>query len=61
MNILIPIGGKGERFSNCGYKEPKPLIPIFGKPMISYVIDNLFYKPEDKIFIIYYDIEGMNT
>ena len=41
MNIIIPIGGKGERFLNCGYKEKKPLINILGKPMISYVLDNL--------------------
>ena len=31
MNIVIPIGGKGERFSMNGYKEPKPLINILGK------------------------------
>jgi NDP-sugar pyrophosphorylase family protein len=31
MNIIITLGGKGERFSKNGYKEPKPLIPIFDK------------------------------
>jgi hypothetical protein len=25
MNIIIPLGGKGERFKNNGYIEPKPL------------------------------------
>ncbi len=29
MNIIIPLGGKGERFKNCGYDEPKPLINIY--------------------------------
>ena len=57
MNIIIPIGGKGERFLNCGYKEKKPLINILGKPMISYVLDNLKITQDDKVFIIYYDIE----
>jgi len=57
MNIIIPIGGKGERFSNCGYKEPKPLIHILGKPMIYYLFDNLNLTPEDKVFIIYYNID----
>jgi len=57
MNIIIPIGGKGERFLNCGYKEKKPLISILGKPMIYYVLDNLKITNDDKIFIIYYDIE----
>ena len=57
MNIIIPIGGKGERFLNSGYKEKKPLINILGKPMISYVLDNLKITQDDKVFIIYYDIE----
>jgi HAD superfamily hydrolase (TIGR01509 family) len=57
MNIIIPIGGKGERFLNCGYKEKKPLINILGKPMIYYVLDNLKITSDDKVFIIYYDIE----
>ena len=41
MNIIIPIGGKGERFTKCGYSLPKPLIKIFDKEMIFYVLDNL--------------------
>jgi HAD superfamily hydrolase (TIGR01509 family) len=53
MNIIIPLGGKGERFSKNGYKEPKPLIPIFDKCMIEYVIDNLVLIENDKVFIIY--------
>ena len=57
MNIIIPIGGKGERFINSGYKEKKPLINILGKPMIYYVLDNLKITNYDKIFIIYYDID----
>jgi HAD superfamily hydrolase (TIGR01509 family) len=56
MNIIIPIGGKGERFLNNGYKEAKPLINILGKPMIYYVLDNLNFTNDDKIFIIYYNI-----
>lgn len=53
MNIIIPLGGKGERFSKNGYKEPKPLIPIFDKCMIEYVIDNLCITENDFVFIIY--------
>ena len=58
MNIIIPVGGKGERFLNRGYKEKKPLINILGKPMISYVLDNLKIAADDRVFIIYYDIEN---
>ena len=53
MNILIPLGGKGERFSKNGYTQPKPLIPIFEKCMIEYVLDNLVLSNDDKVFIIY--------
>ena len=53
MNIIIPIGGKGERFSKNGYTEPKPLIPIFEKCMIEYVLDCIQTEQEDQIYIIY--------
>lgn len=56
MNILIPIGGKGERFKNKGYVDPKPLIKILDKEMIYYVLDNLKTSREDKVFIFYHDI-----
>jgi HAD superfamily hydrolase (TIGR01509 family) len=52
MNIIIPLGGKGERFKNT-YNKPKPLIQIFEKHMIDYVIDNLCISKDDKVFIIY--------
>ena len=53
MNIIIPLGGKGERFLKNGYNKPKPLIEIFDKCMINYVLDNLNVSNDDKIFIIY--------
>lgn len=53
MNIIIPLGGKGDRFKKNGYKVPKPLIKVFEKTMIEYVLDNLTLNSEDKIFIIY--------
>lgn len=40
-NILIPMAGLGSRFVEKGYYLPKPLIKIFGKPMIQHVIDSL--------------------
>lgn len=53
MNIIIPIGGKGERFKNKGYAVPKPLIKVFEKEMILHVLDNLILEKEDRVFIIY--------
>ena len=34
MTNLIPMAGEGARFLKEGYKDPKPLIDISGKPMI---------------------------
>jgi capsule biosynthesis phosphatase len=53
MNIIIPIGGIGQRFQNEGYLMPKPLINVLGKPMIYRVIDSLNLSKEDNIYIVY--------
>ena len=53
MNIIIPLGGRGERFSKNGYTDPKPLIPIFEKTMIEYAIDNLNICKEDHLYVFY--------
>lgn len=41
INIVVPMAGRGSRFSKAGYTLPKPLIPVFGRPMIEVVIENL--------------------
>lgn len=53
MNILIPLGGIGERFQKEGYTKPKPLINVLGRPMIFYVLDSLKVTADDTINIIY--------
>lgn len=55
MNILIPLGGKGERFQKDSYDRPKVLIPLFGKEMLQHVIDGLTLGPSDVLLIIYSD------
>lgn len=41
LNILLPMAGRGERFREAGFKLPKPLIDVQGRPMTKVVIDNL--------------------
>jgi dTDP-glucose pyrophosphorylase len=41
LNIVVPMAGRGSRFANAGYTDPKPLIPFGGRPMIQWVIDNV--------------------
>ena len=52
MNIIIPMAEKGSRFSEAGYKNPKPLIDVNGKPMIARVIENLGMQDANHIFLI---------
>ena len=53
MIIIIPIGGIGQRFKDNGYNKPKALINLYGKPIISYLLDNLNTNNIDYIFIPY--------
>lgn len=53
MIIIIPIGGIGQRFKENGYKTPKALINVYGKSIISYLLDNLNTDNIDYIFIPY--------
>lgn len=51
MNIVIPMAGLGSRFTNAGYKKPKPLIDVAGKPMIVRVMGNL-QQPGAKFILL---------
>jgi capsule biosynthesis phosphatase len=51
MNILIPMGGIGHRFSQENYRFPKPLIKIVGRPMLFWLLDHLDTKDDDIIYI----------
>ena len=51
INIVIPMAGRGSRFAQAGYRMPKPLIDVHGKPMIEYVTRNV--TPNEKHTFIY--------
>lgn len=54
MNVVIPLGGVGSRFQTEGYlQRPKPFIPVLGKPMIRWVVDNLSLAADDALVVIY--------
>jgi dTDP-glucose pyrophosphorylase len=52
INIVVPMAGAGSRFAKAGYKDPKPLIPVNGIPMIQLVINNLTPKEEHRFIFI---------
>lgn len=54
MNIIIPIGGVGKRFSDSGYDLPKPLIRTLGEHLIIECISSLKIDTKtDIIYVIY--------
>ena len=52
MIVLIPLGGIGKRFKDLGYKLPKPLINVMGKPIIFWLLDNINLNNLDLIYIL---------
>ena len=49
--LIIPMSGLGKRFMAAGYSLPKPLIPIFGDPMIAYVL-RMYEGWDDVVFVV---------
>ena len=47
---LIPLAGRGSRFTQAGYNDPKPLIEISGKPMIIQAANSI-PNSQDHIFV----------
>ena len=52
LKIVVPMAGRGSRFTDAGFTDPKPLIPLHGVPMIRLVIDNVRpARPHRFVFI----------
>ena len=51
MNIIIPMSGIGKRFLEAGYTDPKPLIPVEGKPIIQHVVERFDTENDTFIFV----------
>jgi NDP-sugar pyrophosphorylase family protein len=40
-SVLVPMAGQGARFSTEGYNQPKPLLPVSGRPMVVHAASDL--------------------
>jgi glucose-1-phosphate thymidylyltransferase len=55
IKAIIPVAGAGTQLRPFTYTQPKALIPVAGKPIISYIIDDLMQKGIlDFVFIVGY-------
>ncbi len=39
MQLVIPMSGQGTRYKKAGHTQPKPLIPVNGRPMIERLLE----------------------
>lgn len=51
MQIIIPMTGYGSRFVAAGYKELKPFIPVLGKPVIEWILKDMYPNEKDIVFV----------
>lgn len=55
MKAVIPVAGAGARLRPLTYTQPKPLIPVAGKPILSFILDQLLDAGiQDFVFIVGY-------
>lgn len=55
MRALIPVAGIGTKLRPHTHTQPKPLIPVAGKPILGHIIDNLLrYGVDDMVFVVGY-------
>eukprot|EP00629_Pelagomonadales_sp_RCC1024_P006994 CAMPEP_0119279790 /NCGR_PEP_ID=MMETSP1329-20130426/21466_1 /TAXON_ID=114041 /ORGANISM="Genus nov. species nov., Strain RCC1024" /LENGTH=233 /DNA_ID=CAMNT_0007280351 /DNA_START=113 /DNA_END=810 /DNA_ORIENTATION=- len=52
LNVVIPMGGLGrDAFAEAGYGAPKPMIPVVGRPMLFWLLDNLDLRAGDVVWL----------
>ena len=52
MQIVIPMTGYGSRFVNAGYKELKPFIPVLGRPIIEWIVKDMYPGEQNFVFVV---------
>src|SRR6185369_17190571 len=56
MNIIIPMAGMGKRMRPHTLTTPKPLIPVAGKPIVQWLVEDIVKAAGTKVEEIAYII-----
>lgn len=56
--VVVPMAGSGRRFRDAGYREPKPLIDVAGRPLIARLLEEF---PRDWRFVFICSEEHLRT
>lgn len=51
MNVIIPMTGYGSRFVAAGYQELKPFIRVMGRPVIEWIVTDMYPADVNIIFV----------
>lgn len=52
IQLIVPMAGLGTRFTEKGYKIPKPILPIGSQRMIEIVLQNLTSHHVEKVVVV---------
>jgi NDP-sugar pyrophosphorylase family protein len=52
LNIVLPLAGRGQRFIEAGFEDPKPLVPVHGIPMVEVVLRNVRPRRPHRVILL---------
>lgn len=54
VDLIMPMAGRGSRFSRQGFDQPKPLVPLAGKPFYAWAVESVASKARvrDLVFVV---------
>ncbi|MDR2762248.1 MAG: hypothetical protein LBB88_06555, partial [Planctomycetaceae bacterium] len=54
IHLVMPMGGRGSRFLEMGFLQPKPLIPLHDKPFFYWAIESIsrFVSIKSIVFVV---------